>query len=321
MRFYDDRLEDIPFDEPTDLVAISVETFTALRAYRIAEQFRARGVRVVMGGYHVTLIPEEAAEHADAIVVGDAEPVWQRLLDDARHGRLAARYDGSVTHALAGLRPRRDLFRGKNYQRVALVESTRGCCYHCDFCSITAFHKARQHRRPPREVAAEMEASGCRWFFIVDDNLCAHPQWAEELCEELVPLHIRWVGQVDLRAARNDRLLERLVASGCRGVLVGIESLDAQNLARMGKSWNLAEESYASSIRRLRQHGLAVYGTFLFGYDNDDAETIRRSVRFATRAEAVPGRLQSPRAISRNAAVSTAGSRRPTADAQVVAGP
>ncbi len=158
LRFYDDRIEDIPFDEPTDLVAITVETFTALRAYRIAQQFRARGVRVVLGGYHVTLIPEEAAEQADVIVVGDAEPVWQQVLDDARQGRLTARYDGSASHPLAGLRPRRDVFRGKNYQRVALVESTRGCSYHCDFCSITAFHKARQNRRPPREVAAEMES-------------------------------------------------------------------------------------------------------------------------------------------------------------------
>jgi len=280
-RFYDDRIEEIPFDEPADLVAISVETFTALRAYRIAGGFRARGVPVVLGGYHVTLIPEEAAQQCDAIVVGDAEPVWRQLLDDARCGRLASRYDGSAPHSLAGLRPRRDLFRGKNYQRVALVESTRGCPFHCDFCSITAFHGARQNRRPPREVAAEMEASGCRWFFLVDDNLSAHPRWAAELCRELAPLGVRWVGQVDLRAARNDQLLEHMVAGGCRGVLVGMESLDSGNLQSMGKSWNLAEEHYARSLARLRKHGLGVYGTFLFGYDNDDAETIRRSVRFA----------------------------------------
>src|SRR5437660_4227064 len=116
LRFYDDRMEEIPFDEPTDLVAISVETFTALRAYKIARAFRARGVPVVMGGYHVTLLPEEAGREADAIVVGDAEPVWQRLLDDARHRRLGPVYRGPGRRTLAGLRPRREVFAGKKYQ-------------------------------------------------------------------------------------------------------------------------------------------------------------------------------------------------------------
>src|SRR5438270_5912237 len=115
VRFHDDRLEEIPFDEPTDLVALSVETFTALRSYRIARQFRARGVPVVMGGYHVTLLPEEAAAEADAIVLGDAEPVWRELLDDARHCRLRLVYDGRGRRSLAGVRPRREVFAGKSY--------------------------------------------------------------------------------------------------------------------------------------------------------------------------------------------------------------
>ena len=281
VRFFDDRLESIPFDEPTDLVAISVETVTALRAYRIARQFRARGVPVVLGGYHVTLIPAEAGREADAIVVGDAEPVWQRLLDDARHHRLEAVYQAAAPRPLAGVRPRRELFRGKDYQRVALVEATRGCPRSCDFCSITAFHQASQNRRPPAEVAAEMEACGQRWFFLVDDNFAAQPEWARELCRELTPLRRRWIGQIGLHAARDERLLERMVASGCRGVLVGVESLEPANLQAMGKSWNLAAENYAQSLGHLRQHGLAIYGTFLFGYDHDDAETIRRSVDFA----------------------------------------
>ena len=148
LRFYDDRMEDIPFDEPTDLVAISVETFTALRAYKIAREFRARGVPVVMGGYHVTLLPEEAAREADAIVVGDAEPVWAQMLDDARHCRLRPRYNGLGRRCLTGLRPRREVFAGKPYQNLTLVEFARGCNFKCDFCSITAFHDANQNHRP-----------------------------------------------------------------------------------------------------------------------------------------------------------------------------
>src|SRR5215472_7535359 len=155
VRFYDDRVDEIPFDEPTDLVAISVETFTALRAYKIAREYRARGVPVVMGGYHATLLPDEVAQEADAVVVGDAEPVWSEMLDDARRRRLRPRYNSLGRRSLTGLRPRRELFAGKAYQNITLVEFARGCNFKCDFCSITAFHNAAQNHRPAREVAVE----------------------------------------------------------------------------------------------------------------------------------------------------------------------
>jgi radical SAM superfamily enzyme YgiQ (UPF0313 family) len=281
VRFHDDRLEEIPFDEPTDLVALSVETFTALRSYRIARAFRARGVPVVMGGYHVTLLPEEARHEADAVIVGDAEPVWGRVLGDARRRRLEPVYHGLGRRALAGVRLRRDIFRGKNYQNVTLVEFARGCNFACDFCSITAFHSASQNHRPAREVAAEMEATGSRRFFIVDDNIVSQPARARELCRELIPLGINWVGQASIHIAQDDELLALLAKSGCRGLLIGMESLDPRNLRDMGKGWNLAGGSYAASLARFRRHGLAVYGTFVFGYDNDDRRVVQRSVDFA----------------------------------------
>jgi radical SAM superfamily enzyme YgiQ (UPF0313 family) len=281
VRFYDDRMEEIPFNEPTDLVAISVETFTALRAYKIARAFRARGVPVVMGGYHVTLIPEEARQEADAIVIGDAEPIWHELLDDARHGRLRPIYQGPARRTLSGIRPRRELFEGKRYQNITLVEFARGCNFKCDFCSITAFHSANQNHRPAREVAAEMEATGSRRFFIVDDNIVSQPAKVRELCKELIPLKIGWVGQASIHIAQDDELLELMVKSGCRGVLIGMESLDPENLRDMGKDWNLAGGSYAQSLCRFRQHGLAVYGTFVFGYDRDDRQVVQRSIDFA----------------------------------------
>jgi radical SAM superfamily enzyme YgiQ (UPF0313 family) len=281
VRFYDDRIEEIPFEEPTELVALSVETFTALRAYKIARRFRACGVPVVMGGYHVTLLPDEASREADAIVVGDAEPVWAQVLDDVRRGRLQPVYDGRGRRTLGGLRPRRELFEGKSYQNITLVEFARGCNFKCDFCSITAFHDANQNHRPVRDVAAEMEATGSRRFFIVDDNIVSQPAQARDLCRELIPLGINWVGQASIHIAQDDELLGLMVKSGCRGVLIGMESLDAANLRDMGKSWNLASGSYAESLRRFRDHGLAVYGTFVFGYDNDDDGVIQRSVEFA----------------------------------------
>ncbi len=281
VRFYDDRMEEIPFDEPTDLVAISVETFTALRAYKIARQFRARGVPVVMGGYHITLVPEEAQQEADAIVIGDAEPIWERLLDDARYGNLQPIYRGLGRRELRGVKPRREIFGGRKYQNITLVEFARGCNFKCDFCAITAFHNANQNHRPAAEVVAEMAATGSRRFFIVDDNIVSQPAKVRELCRVLAPLGINWVGQASIHVAGDEELLELMVASGCRGVLIGMESLDPANLRDMGKDWNLAGGSYAESLARFRKHGLATYGTFVFGYDNDDPQAIQQSIDFA----------------------------------------
>jgi radical SAM superfamily enzyme YgiQ (UPF0313 family) len=281
IRFYDDRLEEIPFDEPTDLVAMSVETFTTLRSYRIAREFRARGIPVVMGGYHTTLIPDEVQQEADAIIVGDAEPVWLQVLEDARLSRLQARYDGRGRRTLAGIRPRREIFAGKQYQNITLVEFARGCNFKCEFCSITAFHDAGQNHRPAADVVAEMAATGSKRFFIVDDNIVSQPAKVRELCKALIPLKIGWVGQASIHIAQDDELLDLMVQSGCRGVLIGMESLDPANLRDMGKGWNLSACSYEESLRRFRAHGLAVYGTFVFGYDNDDAAVVHRSVEFA----------------------------------------
>jgi radical SAM superfamily enzyme YgiQ (UPF0313 family) len=281
VRFYDDRMAEIPFDEPTDLVAISVETFTALRAYKIARQFRARGVPVVMGGYHVTLLPEEAAQEADAIILGDAEPVWHEVLEDARTGSLKPTYRGAGRRTLAGLHYRREIYAKYHYQNITLVEFARGCNFKCDFCSITAFHEASQNHRPAREVAQEMAATGSDRFFIVDDNIVSQPTRVRELCQEMIPLKINWVGQASIHIASDDRLLELMVESGCRGVLIGMESLDPANLRDMDKSWNIAQASYADSLRNFRKHGLAVYGTFLFGYDNDDRAIVQKSIDFA----------------------------------------
>jgi radical SAM superfamily enzyme YgiQ (UPF0313 family) len=260
---------------------MSVETFTALRAYRLARQFRQRGVPVVLGGYHVTLQPDEAAAEADALILGDAEPVWQQVLDDAWHHRLQPVYRGPPRRVLAGIRPRRDIFRGKHYQDLTLVEFARGCNFKCDFCSITAFHHASQNHRPAHEVAEEMAETGSRKFFIVDDNFVSQPAQARELCRALVPLGVSWVGQASIHIAHDEELLDLMARSGCKGVLIGMESLDPDNLRDMGKEWNLARGGYADSLKRFRAHGLAVYGTFVFGYDNDDAAIIRKSVAFA----------------------------------------
>lgn len=279
--FYDDRLEAIPFDAPTDLVAISVETYTARRAYQIATEYRRRGVPVVMGGFHATLAPEEVAQYAESVVIGEAEELWPRLLEDFRAGRLQPRYRAEGRPSLAGLKPDRSIFAGKRYLPVGLVEASRGCRGSCEFCAITACYGPSQSWRPVAEIIEEVRSIGKPLLFFVDDNLTGEPERAKELCRELIPLRRRWVGQASLAAAGDEELLALLRLSGCQGLLVGLESLEPANVARMGKGVNALPEGYAAALAAFRRHGLRLYVTFLFGYDGDTPEVVRRTRRFA----------------------------------------
>jgi len=283
VRFYDDRLERIPFDEPTDLVAISVETYTARRAYQIASDYRRRGVPVVMGGFHPTLCPEDAAAYAEAIVIGEAEAVWPRLIDDFRHGRLERVYRAGARPSLRGLKPDRRIFTGKRYLPIGLVEAGRGCHFRCDFCAVQSMFGATQTRRPIDEVVSEVAAlrGDRRLFFFVDDNITSNLSQAKEFLRALAPLGIRWVSQSSINAAHDEEFLDLLVRSGCRGVLVGFESLDEGALRSMNKAFNLMKGGYGRALANLRAHRLRLYATFIFGYDEDTEASFPRAAAFA----------------------------------------
>ena len=280
---FDDRIEAVDFDDPTDLVGLTVETGTARRAYQLAAEYRRRGVPVVMGGYHPTLLPEEAQEHADAIVIGDAEGTWQRVVEDAAGGRLERRYSSSVSGPLTGPAPDRGLFSGKRYAPVSLFQYGRGCRFNCDFCSIRAFYGSHLRQRPVADLVAEIEAVGPRHVFFVDDNLFVDAARARELFEALVPLGIRWSCQVSIDATRDPSLVRLMARSGCLSALIGFESLDERNLQQMKKRWNLKWTDYATAIQVLRDAGILVYGTFILGYDHDTPDAFDLTLDFALR--------------------------------------
>ena len=281
--FADDRIEPIPYEQDVDAVAITSETYTARRAYQIAARFRARGVPVILGGFHTTLLPDEAAEHADAIVIGEAEGIWNDLLDDLLAGRLRPRYQSVQPAELRHRFPDRGIYGGKKYIDLAMLETSRGCRYACEFCSISAFFKQQWRQRPIDDVVEEIERARKRNWFFVDDNIGSAPERLEELLKALLPLRIRWVGQISIEITNHPHLLRLMKQSGCAGVLIGFESINPANLEQMGKGINRSVSDYETAIANLRRNHLSVYGTFVFGYDNDTRRTFEETFSFAVR--------------------------------------
>ena len=282
VRLWDDRVDAIDYDEPTDLVAITVEAFTARRAYEIADEFRQRGVPVIAGGIHATALPHEVAEHADAVFTGDAETRWAEVVTDAHDGRLQPRYDAPIGRPQPGTRARRDIYAAKGYLPVTLLQFGRGCPFRCEYCAVGAYFDHQHHVRAVDEVVAEIRAQPRRDLFFVDDNLIADHAAAKALFRALIPLDVRWVSQASLDQVRDPELMRLMVESGCLGNVIGFESLDPDNLRQMHKGANLTGfDRYASAVAVLRDHHLQTWAAFLLGYDHDTPESMLAQCEWA----------------------------------------
>jgi radical SAM superfamily enzyme YgiQ (UPF0313 family) len=274
----DDRFEPLPLDERWDLVALTVGTWEAKRAWEIAAAFRARGATVVAGGYHPSLCPEEAAEHVDAVAVGDAEGCWPAIVEDARAGRLRPVYRAAPGAPSA--RPDAAVLRRKGYAPVTVVQYGRGCRHACDFCCVRALHPRGLEHRLVDDVVEEVAAGGRRRVFFCDDNLAADPGRARALLGAIGPLGLRWTTQASLDLADDRPLLSAFARAGCQALVVGLESLDDANLRQMEKGWSRAED-YAAKLAAIRDHGIMVYAGFVFGYDGDRPDAFARALEFA----------------------------------------
>jgi radical SAM superfamily enzyme YgiQ (UPF0313 family) len=279
--FYNDSLEPIPFDEPTDLVAMNVEAYTAKRAYQIASEYRKRGVPVVMGGIHATLCAEDVAQYADSVVIGEAEDVWEKALTDAERGTLQTYYQSRERPVHLHSHPDRAIFRDVNYLPLGLVETGRGCHFRCDFCSVQSAYRHTYACHATEDVLQEIKGQRRRLYFFVDDNMSADMQRAKSLLRALIPLKIRWVGQCSVNAACDEEFVQLLAASGCYGILIGFESLNPQNLKTMNKGSNLMKGAYQTGLANLRRHKIRIYATFIFGYDEDDETSFDATLEFA----------------------------------------
>ncbi len=278
--FFDDRMDKIDYDYPTDLVAITVETYTARRSYEIAYQYKQRGVKVVMGGFHPTLVPDEVKEYCDAIVIGEAENIWAKLLEDFEKGELKKEYKSSERPSLKGVFPDRTIFAGKEYLKLGLVETGRGCGFECEFCSIQNFYNSSYQYRPIEDVIQEIKSVSFKFYFFVDDNIIADPTHAKRLFKALIPLKIKWFSQGSINMAKDPEMLELMVKSGCVGVLIGFESMDEETLNKMKKDVNIIHDR-DKAVKTITDSGLRIYATFVFGYDNDTEEVFKRTFKYA----------------------------------------
>lgn len=276
----DEVVQEIDWDEEVDLVALSVITPTAPRAYQVADRFRARGVKVVMGGIHPSLLPAEALRHADAVAIGEAEQLWPQIVEDARQGRLKPLYRAASPPPLQGLPlPRYDLLDSRRYLIPNVVQASRGCPFDCSFCSVSAFSGHTYRLRPLSEVIRDISSLPGRFFLFVDDNLLGNKGYGRRLLRALIPLRRQWVTQASLSVARDEELLDLAAEAGCIGLLIGFESLSQEILEAVGKRANRAEE-YKDLIRRIRSRGIGIQGSFVFGFDQDDPSVFGRTAEF-----------------------------------------
>lgn len=281
IEFYDERVEKIPKNLDVDVIALTVETFSAQRAYKLAEGYRKLGKKVILGGFHPTMLPEESKEYADAVMVGEAEDIWQELVSDLKNNTLKEFYVSKNDCDLSKIKYDNSVFKGKKYNKIGLIQFSRGCKFKCEFCSVHAFFKDSIRCKSIECITEEIKQMKEKFIFFIDDNLFSDAEEAKKLFRALIPLKKKWFCQISIDAAKDKELLKLMKKSGCTLVLIGFESLNVENLKQMGKGANVQNNDYSAIIKNIYDAGIMIYGTFVVGYDSDTKDSVKNLVEFA----------------------------------------
>ncbi len=276
----EEDVQTVDFTADCDMVGITAMTASAPRAYEIADEFMRRGKKVVMGGIHPTVLPNEAGEHCDAVVVGEAETVWHRLLDDFDSGSLRPVYKGGLTENLdAYPLPRRDLIKFPGVLNIQPIVSSRGCPYCCDFCSVWKFFGRKVRHVSVERVVEDIKSAGTRNFMFLDDNIIGDRVYAKALLKALIPLKIRWIGQASISFVKDEELLSLLVKSGCTALFIGLESVSVEKIKYLKKGMKDLQAT-TDAVNKIRKSGIAVHASIVFGLDNDDPSIFDQTLEF-----------------------------------------
>jgi radical SAM superfamily enzyme YgiQ (UPF0313 family) len=279
----DEEVEKIDWDLSADVVGITFHTPSAYHAYEIAERFRAGGSCVVMGGPHVSLCPDEAGQHADAIFVGEAEGLWEEFLKNWESGSYAHIYQPACQPTLENIPMARKEFFHRHDHTNGVLFATRGCPNQCDFCTVAVMYQHTLRRRPVAEVAAEYASFKGKVIIFWDDNIAADLEYAKELFHAIIPCRKWWSSQASIHAGQDEAFLESAARSGCKQVFLGLESISQSSMAEVKKGFNRVED-YSRIIQRIHAHGIAVQAGIVFGFDHDTPQIFKDTLDFLEEA-------------------------------------
>lgn len=281
----DESAEAADLDMEPDLIGLTAMTAAAPRAYQLADEYRARGVPVVMGGMHASALPEEALEHVDAVVVGEAEGQWEQLLEDFQNGEMRPIYRRDDFPPASSIPPaRRDLIDTDRYTAKHVMQATRGCPFACSFCSVSTFFGRKLRTRPIEHVLDEARQINGEPVTLVDDNIMGHPTYARELFARWGETGLSFWSQASTTMLQTPELITRAAEAGCKALFVGFESISQAQLEKIEKGFNVIEK-YEELVQRLHDSGIAVIGSFMFGLDGDDEDVFERTAEFAEKTQ------------------------------------
>ncbi len=277
VKIYDETIEIIPSDLDADIVFMTAITGTAPRVYTYAEKYRSEGKKVILGGVHPTLLPKEAKQYADSVITGFAEGAIGELVQDLRNDNLKPFYHGKLNDNESFGPVMRKLIQKGKYITSSSLEASRGCSNECTFCAVNALYSKNVYKKPIREIIKEIEEIDTKTLLFVDVNLIAHRDFAMELFKALIPLKKWWFGLTTADVVNDEELFNTMVKSGCKGLLIGFESVAAPSLGAMNKYRN-ENVDYSEMMKKMHDAGIMINGTFCFGTDEDDPDIFDRTV-------------------------------------------
>lgn len=281
----DENIEPIDFDLQVDMVGISAMTSYVQRGYQVADEFRKRGVPVIMGGVHVSYLPQEALRHADAVVVGEAEMIMHKVLDDLKQGQLKGIYRGETLHSMVGLpNPRQGLLKSNRYINKGFIQTSRGCHHGCTFCAEPTMYGLRFRYRPVEELIAEIEQLQEKVILLNDADFFGTPKRAMEVMRALKGRGLKWQAAVNSRDAHDERLLELAAESGCFMLSIGFESVSKTTLRNVHKCQNNPDD-YLALVEKLHKYGIMVLGLFMYGFEGDEPTVFEETLKFTIDAK------------------------------------